>query len=91
MHLNSGRVGTDKHDDATKELKYSSRSYIVMPNFVSSSATSFEKFSKEVEHIVTCISGLSDMLSVSVMHPEHVQRNKRCPHPVFILQWFQKA
>jgi len=91
MHISMGRSSTPMEGKqlGAIELKFSSRSYLVMPHFLSSSATSFEKFAQEVAHIVECL-GLRDILSVSVMHPEHVHSESRSPYPIFVLQWFHR-
>jgi len=89
MHVSMGRIVSAEGKLGAVELKFSSRSYLVMPNFVPLSATSFEKFAQEVGNIVECL-GLRDILSVSVMHPEHVQSERRSPHPIFVLQWFSR-
>jgi len=75
-----------------------SRSYIIMPNFLSSSATSLEKFSSEVDAILRTIvvEGGSNneqqqlVSSVSIFHPEHVAKEKRCPVPMLVTQWYVK-
>jgi len=64
-----------------------SHSYVIMPHFLSSSATSFEKFSSEVTNIIGSVRGLKGKVSVNVFHSEHVDAEKRCPVPVFVIQW----
>lgn len=61
--------------------------YLVMSNFLTSSATSFEKFAKEASKISKCIPGLSGKLQVSTFHPEHVDPTKRSPVPIFVWTW----
>ena len=73
----------------TKRYDVSSRSYLIMPKFVSCSATSLEKFMKDVKNIINAIDGLSDRVSLSLMHPEHVREEKRAPVPVIVLQWYE--
>lgn len=63
------------------------RQYLVMPNFVSSSATSMEKFMGEVMKIIACLPNVKDKVELSCLHPEHIHAEKRCPVPVFVLQW----
>jgi hypothetical protein len=63
------------------------RQYLVMSNFLPSSATSFEKFAKEASNISKCIPGLSGKLKVSTLHPEHVDPTKRSPVPVLMWTW----
>ncbi|KAG7342723.1 hypothetical protein IV203_020673 [Nitzschia inconspicua] len=63
------------------------RQYLVMPHFLSNSATSMEKFSDQVLNIVRTLPPVRNKVDVSFLHPEHVDENKRCPIPVFVLQW----
>lgn len=62
------------------------RQYLVMPNFVTSSATSMEKFAMEVNNIVSTIPSINDKVHVSCFHPEHINEDRRCSVPVFVLQ-----
>jgi hypothetical protein len=63
------------------------RQYLVMPHFLSSAATSFEKFSKEVEAMIGHMPDLKDKVAIATFHPEHVEATKRSPVPLFVLQW----
>lgn len=74
----SSKVGTD---DIT--LK---RDYLIFPNFLSKAATSFEKFSGQVQKIINSIPGISEVLCVSTFHPEHVDEAKRSPVPILVLE-----
>lgn len=71
-------------------FKPSLRSYLIMPKFVTSSATSFETFADCIKSIILSIDGLNDRVSISILHPEHIDRAKRSPAPVIILQWYEK-
>jgi hypothetical protein len=73
------------------ELKVGPRLYLVLPIFVSNSATSFEKFTNDVREIIETVDGLNDRIIVSAMHPEHVDESKRSPQPVVVLQWFDEV
>ncbi len=64
-----------------------STQYLVMSNFVTSSATSFEKFSQEVAGILDVFPLLKNQVDVSTLHPEHVDSSKRSPVPVCVLRW----
>jgi len=75
----SSKVGTD--DDIM--LK---RDYLIFPNFLSKAATSFEKFSGQVQKIINSIPGISEVLCVSTFHPEHVDEAKRSPVPILVLE-----
>ena len=80
---------TDLEKEA--ELKVGPRMYLVLPIFVSNSATSFEKFTNDVREIIETVDGLNDRIIVSAMHPEHVDESKRSPQPVMVLQWFDEV
>jgi hypothetical protein len=73
--------------DSSVDSGAQKRQYLVMGNFVSSSATSLEKFTSQVNNIVNSISQLKGKMTVSCLHPEHVDAKKRSPVPIFILQW----
>jgi hypothetical protein len=63
------------------------RQYLVLPHFVTSSATSLEKFAKEVSNIIETVPSIQGKVQVDCFHPEHIQEAKRCAIPVFILKW----
>eukprot|EP00816_Leptocylindrus_hargravesii_P007429 CAMPEP_0196807284 /NCGR_PEP_ID=MMETSP1362-20130617/7241_1 /TAXON_ID=163516 /ORGANISM="Leptocylindrus danicus, Strain CCMP1856" /LENGTH=474 /DNA_ID=CAMNT_0042181129 /DNA_START=43 /DNA_END=1467 /DNA_ORIENTATION=- len=94
MHVDSayefvfGHIAMDFHTFAMNDdLDSHKCSFLVMPNFLSRSATSFEKFSEEVTNIVSVVPGLSDKLKVSTFHKEHIDEDKRSPKPVIVLEW----
>ncbi len=76
--------------DSNIKQRYHSgaRSYLVLPKFATSSATSFEKFTSDVRNIIQEIDGLEERVSVMAMHPEHIETDKRSPSPCIVLQWF---
>jgi len=63
------------------------RQYMVLPHFLSRSATSLEKFTKQAERIISTIPSISTKVDLTCFHPEDVNENKRCPVPVIVLQW----
>lgn len=65
----------------------SRRQYLVMPHFLTSSATSLEKFTKEVTNIVNTLPDLRDKVQISTFHPEHIKDIRRSPLPIICLQW----
>jgi hypothetical protein len=65
------------------------RQYLVMPHFLSNSATSMEKFANQVLNIVRTLPPVRNKVDVSFLHPEHIDESKRCPVPVIVLQWKQ--
>jgi len=73
------------------KLKIGPRSYLVLPKFASSSATSFEIFTNEVRNIIKTIDGLDDRVSVTALHPDNIKKDKRSPHPVVVLQWHDEV
>lgn len=79
------------YSPGVRELKLGKRMYITMPDFVSTSATSFEKFAFEVNNIINTVNGLSDIVSVTTFHPEHILISRRSPVPTFVLQWYDSV
>eukprot|EP00586_Coscinodiscus_wailesii_P015323 CAMPEP_0172513486 /NCGR_PEP_ID=MMETSP1066-20121228/252855_1 /TAXON_ID=671091 /ORGANISM="Coscinodiscus wailesii, Strain CCMP2513" /LENGTH=448 /DNA_ID=CAMNT_0013293773 /DNA_START=178 /DNA_END=1524 /DNA_ORIENTATION=+ len=77
------------HNSIGVESAKGTTNYLVMSNFLSSSATSFEKFSKEVENILNTMPGVGNKISVAILHPEHVDKDKRSPVPIFVLDWMK--
>lgn len=73
------------------QIHGSRRQYLVMPKFLSSSATSLEKFTKEVMSIVSTVPDLREKVKVSTFHPEHVKEGRRSPVPIVCLQWTEKG
>jgi hypothetical protein len=63
------------------------RQYLVMPHFLSSSATSMEKFAIQAKSIVETLPTVRNKVELECLHPEHIDAEKRCPVPVFVLQW----
>ena len=63
------------------------RQYLVMPHFLSNSATSLEKFATQVTNIVSTLPPVRNKVDVTMLHPEHIEEDKRCPVPVVVLQW----
>eukprot|EP00523_Entomoneis_sp_CCMP467_P012363 CAMPEP_0168797964 /NCGR_PEP_ID=MMETSP0725-20121227/17624_1 /TAXON_ID=265536 /ORGANISM="Amphiprora sp., Strain CCMP467" /LENGTH=455 /DNA_ID=CAMNT_0008849291 /DNA_START=60 /DNA_END=1427 /DNA_ORIENTATION=- len=63
------------------------RHYVVMPRFVTSAATSLEKFSHQVLNILGAMPDLANRVKIQTYHPEHVSDTKRSPMPIIMLQW----
>ncbi len=89
-NLAQHKITSDDDDDDDGNHTYAAglRSYLIMPKFVSTSATSFEKFAGGVNEIVRSIDGFKNRIIVSIMHPEHVDDDQRSPAPVLVLQWY---
>ena len=75
---------TTTQDDASGAQK---RHYLVMPHFLSNSATSMEKFAIQAMNIIRTLPPVRNNVEITVLHPEHVDKDKRCPVPVLVLQW----
>jgi len=63
------------------------RQYMVLPHFLSRSATSLEKFTKQAERIISTIPSISTKVDLTSFHPEDINEAKRCDVPVIVLQW----
>ena len=61
---------------------------ILTSNFLSSSATSFEKFAAEVNKIIAVLP--NDKVQVATFHPEHVDPSRRSPMPISVLEWVKR-
>lgn len=64
-----------------------SAQYVVYSNFMSASATSFEKFSRAINELIGLMPSLANRVSVSTLHPEHVDESSRAPVPVLVMNW----
>jgi len=62
------------------------RQYLVMSSFLSSSATSLEKFANEIKNMIQNLDSLAKV-QVLTMHPEHIERSMRSPVPILCLNW----
>jgi len=60
------------------------KQYLVMPNFLSAAATSFEKFATQVHKISSTLPDLGGV-TVDTFHPEHIDPAKRSPMPILSL------
>jgi hypothetical protein len=63
------------------------RQYLVMPHFLTSSATSMEKFAIQAVNIIQTLPSVRDKVELTCLHSEHIDEERRCPVPVFVLQW----
>ena len=93
-------IHTDlRHMDAAHEFIFSSitsnwitvvsntkKTNLLMPNSVSSSATSFEKFLGEVKKLMATIPGIYNGLDITIFHRESIVKEKRSHIPIFALQ-----
>ena len=61
--------------------------YLVYTDFVSSSATSFEKFARAGYDLASIMPSLREKLELSTLHPEHIDASKRSPVPVLVMKW----
>jgi hypothetical protein len=74
-------------EDSKVETGAQKRQYMIMPNFMTASATSMEKFANEFKNIVESVPVLKGHVELNCLHPEHIDVTKRSPVPVFVLQW----
>ena len=72
---------------STETPKAGQKSYIVLPNFVPASATSFDMFAEQVSQILHTIPGMAEKLTISTFHPEHVNAASTSPVPIFVVTW----
>jgi hypothetical protein len=77
----AGKVPQTATGDAQK------RQYMVLPHFLSSSATSLEKFTKDAGRLIRALPSLRNKVELTNFHPEGIDESKRCPVPVIVLQW----
>jgi len=80
-------MAMQKEQARMDKVREARRQYLIMPHFLSSSATSLEKFSKEVANIVNTLPDLRDRVKVSTFHPEHISEARRSPMPILCLEW----
>jgi hypothetical protein len=65
--------------------------YLILPRFLPTAATSFEKFGRELENLVSCLPSLRNVVSFTTYHPEHVDSSRRSPTPILALTWTAAA
>lgn len=82
----ANNTGVEKNQQTGPE-DAQKRQYMVLPHFLSSSATSLEKFRKQAERIVRTLPSISRSVELTSFHPEDIDESKRCPIPVIVLQW----
>lgn len=63
------------------------RHYVVLPNFVTSAATSLEKFTRQCQSILNTLPELANRIDIETYHPEHVHEAQRSPMPIVLLKW----
>mmetsp|Transcript_19501 Transcript_19501/g.35291 ORF Transcript_19501/g.35291 Transcript_19501/m.35291 type:complete len:500 (-) Transcript_19501:351-1850(-) len=68
-------------------VKRGQKSYVVLPNFVPTSATSFDRFAGQVSNIILSMPGLAEKVMLSTFHPEHVVTSTRAPVPIVVITW----
>lgn len=72
---------------AMQQFRNDATQYLVYTNFVSSSATSLEKFATECSGLVDLMPSLKGKLAISILHPEHIEASQRAPVPVIVMTW----
>jgi hypothetical protein len=61
--------------------------FLVLSNFLSTAATSLEKFTFSISEILNTIPELRQRLELSTYHPEHIDPARRSPTPILSLSW----
>jgi len=76
-------------DDSESVFKHGQdqKSYVVLPNFVPTSATSFDRFAGQVSNIIRAMPSMAEKVMVSTFHPEHVDTRTRAPLPILVITW----
>ena len=72
---------------AMQQRRSDAAQFLIFTDFVSSSATSFEKFAGECQGLVNVMPSLRSKLDFSTLHPEHIDVNRRSPVPVLVMSW----
>lgn len=67
--------------------KRGQKSYVLLPNFLPTSATSFDRFAGQVSNIIRVMPSMAEKVMVSTFHPEHVVTSTRAPVPIVVLTW----
>jgi hypothetical protein len=61
------------------------RLFLVLPQFLTTAATSFEKFAGHMSGILFAAG--ESAVAVHIVHPEHVNANQRAPAPVLVISF----
>jgi hypothetical protein len=72
---------------AMQQRRENMTQYLIYTNFVSSSATSFEKFTNECQRLLDILPSLRGKLELSTLHPEHINHSNRSPVPILVMLW----
>ena len=72
---------------STETPKKGQKSYIVLPNFLPTSATSFNRFAGQVSNILLAMPTMKEKTVISTFHPEHVDAATRSPVPILVVTW----
>ncbi|KAL3816828.1 hypothetical protein ACHAXA_005106 [Cyclostephanos tholiformis] len=67
--------------------KRGQKSYVVLPNFLPTSAMSFDRFAGQVLNIVRVMPSLADRLMISTFHPKHNVKSMQAPVPIIVITW----
>jgi len=72
---------------AMQQRRENMTQYLIYTNFVSSSATSFEKFAYECQRLIDIMPSLRGKLELSTLYPEHIKTSNRSPVPILVMLW----
>jgi len=75
-------------DNATSDSpKRGQKNYVVLPNFLPTSATSFDRFAGQVSNILLQMPSMAEKVMLSTFHPEHVVASTASPVPILVITW----
>lgn len=72
---------------SSSPIKRGQKSYVVLPEFLPTSATSFDRFAGQVSNIIRAMPNMAEKVMVSTFHPEHVVSSTRAPVPIVVITW----
>ena len=67
--------------------KRGQKNYVVLPNFLPTSATSFDRFAGQVSNILLQMPSMAEKVMLSTFHPEHVVASTASPVPILVITW----
>ena len=65
--------------------------YLVLPQFLSMAATSLDKFTMEMEHMLHALPDVGKKVQLTTFHPEHIDPNKRAPCTILSMEWIEEG
>jgi hypothetical protein len=84
---NLAMLNSSTKDGGKNTPKSGEKSYIVLPNFLPTSATSFDRFAGQLSNIIRVMPSLANRLMISTLHPEHLVKSTQSPVPIIVITW----